>query len=795
MNIIKRMIKRVVLAGIAALSLFAPATAQDNTNKLTQQFNQYQEKVLQEKLFMHTDKDFYLAGDILWFRLYYVDAAFHQSLNVSKVAYIEILGQDNKPVLQSKTALKEGSGKGSLYLPVNINSGVYIIRAYTNSMKNFGADQFFEKRLVIVNPQKKRESAISKKIPALDIQFFPEGGSMVYGINSRVACKVTDHNGKGIAYDGSVIDEQDRVITSFHSSELGMCNFEFNPSSLHRYKVMIDIKAKEKIIKELPAIQRQGYVMRLEDKGNAPLTVTLTTNIPSAGEVYLFAHTRQSVKAAFKGIFQNGEAIFTVDKTRLGDGISHFTVFNKEMQPLCERLFFKYPENKLDIILATDKTSYEPRTKINIDIRSNNQLGKPVGADMSMAVYRIDSLQGVDEMTISNYLLLTSDLKGYVESPSYYFTGEQKEKAVDDLMLTQGWRRFRWPEILAGKTPDATFQPEYNGHVITGKIFNVSTGAALANNEVYLSVPGPKTLFYPSLSDAEGRIKFEVKKMEGSAEIIVQPDPLTDSLARIEISNPFFEQYTNNKLPEFRLSNKTGNTLTEQNISTQVQNIYSGDKLKQFVHDNDSIAFYEKPDAVYFLDDYTRFTTMEEVMREYVGFMDVIKKKDQYGLSVLDMSTDRYFEIDPLILVDGVPVFSPTKLMSLDPLKFRKLEVVNRRYFLGNTYFNGILNWKSFKSDLGNMELDPHATVIDYEGLQLEREFYSPVYDTQEQQSSHLPDFRNLLYWAPSIRTSELGKTNLSFYTSDRKGKYVAAIQGLTSEGKCGNNWMFFEVK
>jgi hypothetical protein len=788
--------KKLISLSILILSFIGMLTAQDGADKLAERFNNYQGKVLQEKIFMHTDKDFYLAGDIMWFKLYYVDASFHQPLNLSKVAYIEITDQNNKPVLQSKTALLDGSGKGSFFLPVSMNSGNYKIRAYTNWMKNFSVSQFFEKRITIVNPQKKRELLAKEKKSPPDIQFFPEGGNMVYGINSKIACKVSDQYGKGITYQGSIVDEQNRTVASFHSLQFGMCSFDFNPSSNHRYKAVIDIKGEEKISKELPSILREGYVMRVENK-SGQVIINVETNIASATEVYLFVQTRQSVKASVKGAIRNGVAMFQVDKNQLGDGISHITILNSAQQPICERLYFKYPENKLNIELIAGKTDYNTKERIDIGIRTSRQDGKPSNADLSMAVYRIDSLQSRDEMNITNYLLLTSDLKGYIESPSYYFKGEQNETmpATDNLMLTQGWRRFRWTDITTDKTPALNFKPEFNGHIVTGRLINGTTGAIIPGAEVYLSVPGSKTRFYPAISGADGKVKFEVKKIEGSSEIIVQSDPLTDSAARVEVTNPFSETYSDEKLPPFQLSNTTANTLADYNVSTQVQNIFAGDKQKGFAQDNDSVAFYGKPDGVYFMDDYTRFSTMEEVIREYVGFMDVVKKKGHYGLNVLDMSTNSYFQVDPLVLVDGVPLTSTDKLITLDPLQFRKIEVVNRRYFLGNTFFNGILNFQTFKGDLANLELDPRATVMDYEGLQLQREFYSPSYDTQDKINSHLPDFRNVLYWSPDIRVDQSGKNTVHFYTSDRKGKYIMMLQGLSKDGNPASATMMFEVK
>jgi hypothetical protein len=226
-------------------------------------------------------------------------------------------------------------------------------------------------------------------------------------------------------------------------------------------------------------------------------------------------------------------------------------------------------------------------------------------------------------------------------------------------------------------------------------------------------------------------------------------------------------------------------------------NRYAGTRLKQFQFPSfiDSNTFYFKPDFSYKLDDYTRFTTMEEVMREYVTLMMVQKRGPHFHLPFYDFGSSRYFQYDPLILLDGVPVFDVDSLMVLDPLKFRKVETVQHKYFFGSANFDGIMNWISYKGDLGGYSLDPHATVVDYEGLQLQREFYSPSYATDEQAGTHLPDFRNVLYWSPVVATDSKGRTDLNFYTSDIPGKYVVIVEGLSPDGSAGSRLISFEVE
>jgi hypothetical protein len=229
----------------------------------------------------------------------------------------------------------------------------------------------------------------------------------------------------------------------------------------------------------------------------------------------------------------------------------------------------------------------------------------------------------------------------------------------------------------------------------------------------------------------------------------------------------------------------------------QVENIYNGVSRKKVnMRMMDTTAFFEHPNESYLLDNYTRFTTMEEVLREYVMSVSVRKRAGKFHLPMFndDMSNGT-FQTDPLVLLDGVPVFDMDKIVDYDPLKVRKMETVTRKYVYGKTFSDGIINMATYNGNLEGFDLDPRATVIDYEALQLQREFYSPVYETPQQINSHRPDFRNVLYWSPTMQTDKKGKCQSSFYSADLPGKYVVIVQALTNDGKTGSGSMFFEVK
>ena len=772
-------------------------SAQEPVATIQTRLNEYREKNLQEKIYVHTDKNFYLAGEIIWFKLYYVEASSHHPLDISKVAYVEILDKDNKPVKQAKIALEKGSGEGSFYLPASVNSGNYFIRAYTNWMKNFSPDYYFEKPVTIVNSLKPLTPQEPDTATTVFAQFFPEGGNLVKNIESKVAFRVTDKYGKGLNFTGLLLNENNDTLARFQPFKFGMGSFMLTPAENHTYKAIITTENGKSIVSALPAVQEQGYVMQLSNLQSSGFTVTVTSTGAGANgqEIYLFIHTGGEVKMAEKHTLTDGKTVFTINKSLPGEGISQLTVFNKDRQPVCERLLFKQPEQVLSIAAESGSKQYTTRKRVQLSINTKTTTAVP--ADLSVAVYRLDSLQSTDPNTILSYLWLTSDLKGNIEQPGYYFSAwnQEVETAADNLMLVHGWRRFNWEEVLSGKTPSFEYIPEFDGHIITGTIASSITSKPLADVKADLSVPGTQIQFYTAASNKEGRLSFDVRDYYGQNEVIVQAENYADSNYHIDIANPFSEKYSGNRLPRFLLPESLKTSLTNYSIGMQVQNTYTGEKLSRFnVPEVDTIPFYGKPFTRYMLDDYVRFTTMEEVLREYVPDVAVRRYGGQYHLHVLNWEQRQYYQTDPLILLDGVYVDNQ-KIIHYDPLKVKKLEVVTEKYVLGQYVYDGIVSFTTYHGDLEDVKLDTKTVRLDYEGLQLKREFYSPVYETDQQTASRIPDFRNLLFWSPDLKTDLAGNAKVGFYTSDIQGSYVAVLQGIDAEGHAGSYFFTFDVR
>ena len=214
--------------------------SQDEASFIRQKSEMNRINNYQEKIFLHINKTVYATGEIVWFKAYITDAASNKFSPLSKICYVEILNADNKPVLQAKIDVDSGRGNGSFLLPASIRTGNYVMRAYTNWMKNFDQQFYFQENITIINPNKK-PGFTQGPSPKAFIQFFPEGGNLVYGLKSTVAFKATDTNGSGINATGFILSAGKDTITSFKTGKFGMGTFSFTPAAGDSYKALVHL--------------------------------------------------------------------------------------------------------------------------------------------------------------------------------------------------------------------------------------------------------------------------------------------------------------------------------------------------------------------------------------------------------------------------------------------------------------------------------------------------------------------------------------------------------------------------
>lgn len=783
-----------VLLGLLVQAI-ATSAQTPSMDSIVSKFRGYRDVSMQEKLFAHTDQDFYLTGEILWFRVFSVDGTTHQVKNTSKVAFIEILDRNNLAVVQSKVALDENGGQGSLFLPATMASGNYVVRVYTQWMRNFSSDYYFQKRITVVNPFTRMDLA-AKASPGTVIEFFPEGGHLVAGVHSRIGFKASRSDGRWIDGRGFLVRNGSDTVASFRPHRFGLGSFSVVAAAQDDYKVLFEDAEGNVTSHAFAKVNASGYSMQVSDSTPGRLTVRVRNygGEASLKYAYLFVHARQSIIFSEVKPIHPSEAVFTIDKNKLPAGVTHLTVFDNAQRPVCERLYFKAPVNPLTINIGSDQPSYTTRKKVSINVTTASQ-GQPLPANLSVAVYRIDSLSSRTREDILSYLYLQSDLVGRIESPGFYFSNEPgATEAADNLMLTHGWRRFKWENVLA-KQNDLPFIPEVRSHVITGKVTNPD-GTPVPGILTYLSSPGKLVNIYGGRSNRYGLVHFEVRDFWGSRQLIFQTNTSRDSTYVLSLNNPYDESRSSYQLEPFTLSPESEKLLSARSLSMQVQDIYFRDRYDRILSvKSDSTAFFGQPDETYNLDDYTRFPVMEEVMREYVPGVLVRKRKDGFHFLVVDKVNQGILTGDPLVILDGMPVFDTDRILSFDPLKVRKLEVVTRNYYLGPLLLNGIVSYSTYQGDLAGFALDPRSVSINYEGLQLQREFYSPSYDTQKERNHRMPDQRTVLQWKPVLKTDEDGKATMDFYTSDSTGEYIVIANGLAANGVAGSAEYKFIVK
>ncbi len=758
--------------------------------------DRYNKNYLPEKIYVHTDKDAYLAGELMWYRIYYVDGFFNKPLDVSKVAYVELIDQSLESVYQAKVSLDPAESNGSIHLPLHLASGIYQFKVYTNYMKNFGEELFFEKQIAIYNTLSSDTLKTAPLLPALTSNIYPEGGELVYGLSSNVAFKIVNELGVGVDYTAYLVSNGRDTIRQARSHKFGMGNIEFTPQRNHEYHLVFVTNEGFRVVKKIEGIQDVGHTLHVNEQGNdlvAKLYTNITTNNFRSRLINLLVTSNRIPIAEVKSNFQNGEASFTIPLSELKDGINILTFVNDFGEPIAERLYFKHPSDQLKINSSVSASSVATRAPVTISLNGSNLSSTKA----SLSIYRVDSLMNIDQSDIYQYLWLSGELNGVVEDPAYYFSAPDADvkKSQDLLMLVNGWRRFDWQKIH--QPQQIVYSPELVGQIIYGTVTDSRTNAPVKDALVYLSIPDYYYKEAVSQTDESGNFVFELKEIYGDKDIYIQVAD-TNDYYNIELRENFLEKH---QLPFSRTFSyqtvKNIEALEEYHIGMQTMNFYYADRIRDYrvLKDIDTVPFFQKPNYSYILDNYVRFNTMEEVLREFVSPISVSIRRGKPTFSMVNIKARENFRDNLLAMVDGLPLVDNSLAFNIDPLKIERIEIIPRYYIQGPAHYNGIINFKSYDGNLADVEIPRTIKIFSYEGLQKYRQFHHPSYQTEEQKASRMPDFRHTMYWNPSIALTSGETVDIEIYTSDLKGKYIGVLQALDESGKAGSSSFSFEVK
>ena len=728
---------------------------------------------LGEKIWLQTDKPSYLAGEMLWYQIVY------RSTHVSNsaVAYVELLTRDGKPVEQTLIDINKRGGSGSFYLPASLPTDRYILRAYTRWMRNAGNNQYFETPITVVNTVMAGASRIAA-LASPRIEFYPES------VAATVAFKINDSYGEPIAATGVLVNAQGDSILNFSTNHLGTGRLQITPEENTLYTARVQI-GNQTITQTLPKASNRGYTLKAETNGTVWKVTILAKGLSSGSErLKLVAHDNsRELFAQEITVNNNLETTINIPLSALQEGVNVLTLLNQQKAILCDRLLFNRPVSQKQPVLETVKSKYGQREPVTISLAAPQTLF--TGSDSvqySVSVYQMAPWETSQEAGMLSQLYLLPYLRENISNPDYYFGNNANiAQDADNLMLVNGRREGT---ATPSKSSKAEYLPELKGHLVTARVVRKSDNSPVPGEIVYLTAPGFPYDLESGKTDRQGYIYFEVDNYYGPGELVAKLVTDSANFFRVELHTPFAEDALKKTYSSLSpLKKEWADYLENRSVAVQAHALYLADSIRKFSvpAQLDTIPFYGKPEFSYKLDEYKRFTTMEEVLREYVAPIGVSIRGGKHYMTIYDLLNKINYSDNVMVLIDGIPLTEHNKIFAYDPLKVKKLDVVTRRFVMGATNVAGIASFETYAGRFDAFEIDPSVMMINYDGMQLHRTFFSPDY--KRKNNLRIPDLRNTLYWQPNITQSTKDKVTLQFYTGDVKGAFRVVVNGISDAG------------
>ncbi|ULQ51552.1 hypothetical protein [Flavihumibacter fluvii] len=758
----------------------------------------------QEKLYFQFDKSSYNPGETIWFKAYLTSANLLST--ISKNLYAELYDQQGKLLQRKISPFAMAGAAGGFELPTDLADSVLYLRAYTNWMLNFDTTFLYYKTIPIFT----EKTATAKKTvaaPVTTLQFFPEGGDLVQGIESFVAFKATDARGLPVKVSGDIVDAKGAKIIPFTTAHDGMGKFLFKPEPGNQYKAVWKDAAGKQQQSNLPAAKNKGIVLSAYVVADA-IQFTIKRQEDGAADypsVNIVAQMQQQLIYEAKANLSNSIGVrASIPLENIPTGIVQITLFSPDNKPLAERIVFV---NRQDYYFITDLNtpvkSFQKRAKnvIQVDVPDT------LICNLSIAVTDL----GVNpahpgEEDIFSHLLLTSDIKGYVHNPGYYFSSEADSVArhLDLVMMTNGWRRFKWEDVLADKWPVITHQPE-NYITFEGSISGL-TKSELINQELtgffILKNSGQQMMQIPVGRDG----KFTVPGLfyYDTAKLYYQfnndKNKVLTTKAIIDIKNNFLQRpagFTADPVwssrifrPESQVLNRNIQMARKNNDILDVER-----KVKTLA--NVTVVAKQKSNKQKMEEEYVTgffsggdgYTFVLEDDPSANGSLSVLTylQGKVAGLQISGAGTQismNWRGSTPTLFYNEMQ--SDVQLIqNLTMSDVAMIKVFKPPFFGAPGGGSGgaiaVYTKKGAKTNTANIKGLSFSKVP---GYLAEKQFYSPDYSLAETDRSQ-EDNRTTLYWNPFLLTEKNNRRIfITFYNNDVTKKFRVIVEGLNVEGK-----------
>lgn len=767
------MINRLLLSVIAT-GAGTVAIAQNTTDSLLAFVNERLSGYPSETVYLQTSKGIYETGEDIWFKAYELDTQSFGLSNRSKTLYLQMVNDKDSVVWQEKYPIENGTANGHVYVDDKLQEGNYSLEGYTRHsfLNDTIGTVSLRKIKVIKNIAHTNRPKNTEKGNGMHFEVFPEGGNLVSELPCRPAFKATDDKGYPVDVEGTLYRDESPAAT-FKSYHDGMGFFFFTPSAGKKYR----IELSNGQCYSLPEIYPQGMTLRLSGQNQKQLefVISQSESLPPQ-EIYLLGQMRGMVCCVAKGKLKNNLKI-TIPLTEFPyQGIAEFTLFNKNMHPVAERLVYVHPEKKLTITIEQEKDNYTLREKVTLKIKVRDSEGKPVQANLGISVFDKAYQNPADPVTIFTHCYLSSQIRGKIHNPAYYFNEENKDRtqAMDILLLTQGWRRYVWNVNTPICYGEMFLEDEISGTLTTE---SKKRHMEIQNSEQLIQVSGAERYSTFVSTDLTGRFTINTDMMKELRGGYVYVKPMLSKKFKpvLEITNyfPQINSLRKNKPSYYPLINLSATT-KEQALDMPIVS-------------NDSTIL---------LDEVVVTRKARRSFRDkFMGRLDSLAQKDLNNIWVcsscgLLLNYKQGYDGHHAV-INGCPAKGRTRPID------------------GQTYT--IAKYEHFESGTGGIpfrvidiqDVVYHAPQFSEEellrlnnigrtkGYYAVREFYQS--DETDMQLS-TPDARNTLLWQPSIITNEKGEATVSFFCSDINAEFISIVEGVDGRGLLGNGKCEFRV-
>ena len=646
-----------------------------------------------------------------------------------------------------------------------------------------------------------------------DVQFFPEGGDLILGIPTQVAFKAVNPKGMGVSLTGNVTDQDGNQITTFTTGHAGMGAFYLNTEPNKTYKANITFKDGSKKTVDLQKPVPSGIALQINNTTSDHITLKIVSNNEYFAQnkdkmVHIVAQNSGVVYYAAQTALQSQVISAKIPKDKFPSGIVQITLFSAAGQPVSERIAFVLQQAALTLSAKTDLPSYKPRQKVKMTISAKNAT-QPLEGDFSISVTDETKVPTNEdqETTILSSLLLSSDLKGYIEKPNYYFnkTNDKKLAELDVLMLTQGYRRFTYQDILADKFPKINFLPE-QGMNITGTLRD-RTGMPVKKAPLRLTLPG-KTYSAEALTSPSGVFNFQNLSIPDSSQVVISAKyGANGNNLMIMVDQAPMAAITRNinRADEVQnidstLNSYLNNSKRQYSYMRQLKEVViEGAAIKKISH-----ADYPALSTLSMMPDHlldgSRFAGCNDLLTCLKSMAMGLTFDQNFFYVSRDYNAGK--RIPAQVFVAGMPVdlfsissVNVSEIESIEIFLKDELGTVNRAHGT-----NGVIsiNMKKIKkekmslADLKKLLPQNNVVTLNPKGYSKQREFYSPKYTAA---NTTMKDLRTTIYWNPRVKTDETGSVSFEFFNAEGKGNYKAVVEGLDKNGNPGRLVFRYIVK